>query len=61
MIKLNLRGFMPGGGNIRFIMVCEYTLLYDIYFYLVANLTYIVPYFEKMKESTDIIWALQGI
>ncbi|XP_060575546.1 N-acetylneuraminate 9-O-acetyltransferase-like isoform X1 [Ruditapes philippinarum] len=24
-----------------------------------ANLTYIVPYFEKMKESTDIIWALQ--
>ncbi|KAL4216929.1 N-acetylneuraminate 9-O-acetyltransferase [Mactra antiquata] len=24
-----------------------------------ANLTYIVPYFEKMKESTNIIWTLQ--
>ena len=31
-----------------------------IVFLFPANLTHIVPFFEKMKESTDILWTLQG-
>ncbi len=30
------------------------------HFYLTENVTKLVPYFEKLKDSTKILWKLQG-